>query len=159
MGRACFVPDCKKLRLQMIGNNQRAEAIGRHRHHRFPQDPILREKWLIAMKCEDIKPFKSNYPTVCCLHFKPQDHEPHDKRPKGKENSFRQHNQLKKHVVPSIFSWTTSLEDEKKPMAENNVIMLPEIKSQLLQKSERCPNTLHEAPTQKYDLRGLSWCI
>ena len=33
------------------------------------------------------------------------------------------------------------------------------IKSQLLQKSERCPNTLHEAPTQKYDLRGLSWCI
>ena len=33
------------------------------------------------------------------------------------------------------------------------------LKSQLLQKSERCPNTLHEAPTQKYDLRGLSWCM
>ena len=32
-------------------------------------------------------------------------------------------------------------------------------KSQLLQESEGCHNTLHEAPTQKYDLRGLSWCI
>ena len=37
--------------------------------------------------------------------------------------------------------------------------MLEVFKSQLLQESEGCPYTLHEAPTQKYDLRGWSWCI
>ena len=70
--------------------------------HMFPKEPTLREQWAFAMKRKGFKPTK--YSSVCSLHFRPQDYEPADKRPRGRP--YKHHNHLKKDVVPSIFSFS-----------------------------------------------------
>ena len=84
--------------------------------HRFPRDPEMREKWIIAIKREDKI---SSFSVVCSLHFRPKDFEPIGQRGQKLRHIF-----LKRNAVPSIFSFSdvttlmNALEEQKNQMTQ-----------------------------------------
>ena len=83
----------------------------------FPKDPLLKKKWLIAMKSQRSCKDQSK---VCSLHFRSEDFEQWGQK-WGQE---RKYNNLKKDAVPTIFSFSdvttliNAVKEQKHPMAQ-----------------------------------------
>ncbi len=62
------------------------------RFHKFPVDPLLRRRWLLALPRDSYAPFY--YDVICSEHFEPSDH---------KDDPLLELRRLKPGAVPIIF--------------------------------------------------------
>ncbi|KAM7286325.1 uncharacterized protein ISCGN_033209 [Ixodes scapularis] len=97
----CCVPQCKQRGISDSDGNKVS-------FHRFPRDPTLYKKWIIAMKRDEGANFRVNMKStkVCSKHFRTCDFIP------GVASG---HNLLRDTAVPSVFAFKPQSKVRKPP--------------------------------------------
>ena len=102
----CCVPDCTKKGYV----DENGDKIS---HFKFPDDPVLRKKWIHAIRRDEGKYFQTKLWTkVCSRHFREYDF----------IKTLGGRRKLRMNAVPSLFAWTrTSPRKRKAPTVRDNI--------------------------------------
>ncbi|CAN7981346.1 unnamed protein product, partial [Ixodes pacificus] len=99
----CCVPLCKQKGLKDASGNKMSLFA-------FPSDPVVRKKWVIAIKRDEGKHFTiTKYTKLCSGHFQQSDYPP---------NVAGNRRYLKQQAVPSVFAFNVSKKPPKKKPCE-----------------------------------------
>ncbi|CAN8026773.1 unnamed protein product [Ixodes persulcatus] len=99
----CCVPLCKQKGLKDASGNKVSLFA-------FPSDPVVRKKWVIAIKRDEGKHFTiTKYTKLCSGHFQQSDYLP---------NVAGNRRYLKQQAVPSVFAFNVSKKPPRKKPCE-----------------------------------------
>ena len=121
MPQNCCVPNCTKKKYR----TENGEKIS---YLKFPDDVILKKRWLHAIRRDEGKAFRVNQNTkICSRHFKPEDLV----KAIGGQRVY-----VKAGVIPSRFSWSKGSPKKRAPPKCRNLSSTTECSNKELQSSQ-----------------------
>ncbi|PFX15002.1 uncharacterized protein LOC111344104 [Stylophora pistillata] len=137
MLRNCCVPNCTKKKY-------RTESGEKISYFRFPDDTILKKRWLHAIRRDEGKEFRDSENTkICSRHFKPEDLV----KAVGGQRVY-----VKAGVIPSRFSWSKAGSPKKRaPPKCRNISSITGCSNKELQQSQSQSQTTANAAKATFE--------
>ena len=121
MPQNCCVPNCTKKKYR-TENGEKISSL------KFPDDVILKKRWLHAIRRDEGKAFRVNQNTkICSRHFKPEDLV----KAIGGQRVY-----VKAGVIPSRFSWSKGSPKKRAPPKCRKLSSTTECSNKELQSSQ-----------------------